>query len=302
MANKPKSVDPAEAALSAVEEALKIDFAADEAEAKAPEPTVDERIAEEETVPAAPAAANAAADENAEVELTPRAKRRARRTARPANDAQDNRLPANDDRRTVGNLIYALQRRPSGLPIYVAFLLSVLWIGAGAAFGFALWGSEIRAIQSLEALRNAPHLVALGIAIVVPVLFFLVMGALIRRTQEMRLVSRAMTEVAVRLAEPESVAKESVISVSQAIRREVTAMGDGIERALARASELEVMVHNEVASLERSYNDNELRIRGLIEELVSQRESVVNNAERVRSAIDEAHKGMSLDLSNLGER
>ena len=29
-------------------------------------------------------------------------------------------------------------------------------------------------------------------------------------------------------------------------------MGDGIERALARASELEVLVHNEVASLERS--------------------------------------------------
>ena len=37
-------------------------------------------------------------------------------------------------------------------------------------------------------------------------------------------------------------------------------MGDGIERAIARASELEVLVHNEVSSLERSYNDNELKI------------------------------------------
>ena len=53
-----------------------------------------------------------------------------------------------------------------------------------------------------------------------------------------------------------------MVTVSQAIRREVAAMGDGIERALARASELEVLVHNEVASLERSYTDNELRVRG----------------------------------------
>ena len=75
------------------------------------------------------------------------------------------------------------------------------------------------------------------------------------------MVSRTMTEVALRLAEPENIAKESVVTVSQAIRREVAAMGDGIERALARASELEVLVHNEVASLERSYTDNELRVR-----------------------------------------
>ena len=50
-----------------------------------------------------------------------------------------------------------------------------------------------------------------------------------------------------------------MVSVGQAIRREVAAMGDGVERALARAGELETLVHNEVASLERAYSDNELR-------------------------------------------
>ena len=108
----------------------------------------------------------------------------------------------------------------------------------------------------------------------------------------------AMTEVALRLAEPEDMAKESILSVGQAIRREVAAMGDGIERAIARASELEVLVHNEVSSLERSYNDNELKIRALIEELVSQRESIVMNAERVRETIAGAHENFASQLSD----
>ncbi|WP_163609200.1 hypothetical protein, partial [Klebsiella pneumoniae] len=76
-------------------------------------------------------------------------------------------------------------------------------------------------------------------ALLLPVIFFFVMGGLIRRTQEMRMVARGMSEVAIRLAEPETIARESVVSVGQAIRREVAAMGDGVERALARANELE---------------------------------------------------------------
>ena len=65
-----------------------------------------------------------------------------------------------------------------------------------------------------------------------------------RRANEMRLTARSMTEVAIRLAEPETVATEQVVSLSQAIRREVASLGDGIERALARASELETIKAN----------------------------------------------------------
>ena len=83
----------------------------------------------------------------------------------------------------------------------------------------------------------------------------------------MRLIAQSMAEVAMRLAEPETVAREFIVSVGQAIRREVAAMGDGVERALARAAELEALVHNEVSALERAYNDNEVRIRGLLEDL-----------------------------------
>jgi len=73
----------------------------------------------------------------------------------------------------------------------------------------------------------------------------------------MRLIAQSMASVALRLSEPEEIARDSVVTVGQAIRREVAAMGDGVERALARAAELEALVANEVSALERAYNDNE---------------------------------------------
>jgi len=79
-------------------------------------------------------------------------------------------------------------------------------------------------------------------------------------------------------------------------------MGDGIDRALARASELEIMVHNEVSLLERSYSENELRIRSIVEDLTSQREAIVNNADRVRSAIVVAHEDLTLALGTVAGR
>ena len=55
--------------------------------------------------------------------------------------------------------------------------------------------------------------------------------------------------------------------VGQAVRREVAAMGEGIERTLARAVELETLVHTEVNELERAYAQNETRIRSLVDGL-----------------------------------
>ena len=73
-------------------------------------------------------------------------------------------------------------------------------------------------------------------------------------------------------------------------------MGDGVERALARASELEALVQSEVAALERTYSDNEVRIRGLLQELASQRDTLVGQAEQVRSAINNVQIDLTQDL------
>ena len=144
-------------------------------------------------------------------------------------------------------------------------------------------------------------MVGLASAIVVPVIFFFVLAHMFRRSQDMRLVAETMAEVAMRLAQPETAAREQIVTVGQAIRREVAAMGDGVERALARAAELEALVHNEVSALERAYNDNEVRIRDLLSELTNQRETLVNQAEQVRNAIASVHLDLSHDITSVGD-
>ena len=137
---------------------------------------------------------------------------------------------------------------------------------------------------------------------VIPVLGFFAIATLIRRAQDLRNAATAVTQAAIRLAEPETTASEKVASVGQAVRREVNALGDGLERALSRAGELEVMIHNEVTALERTYSDNESRMRALIQELASQREAVITNTERVREAITESHTGLVFDLDMICQR
>ncbi len=84
--------------------------------------------------------------------------------------------------------------------------------------------------------------------------------------------------------------------IGQAVRREVAAMGEGIERTLARAVELETLVHSEVNQIERSYSENEARIRSLVDGLGSEREAVVTHAERVRASITGAHETLKDEI------
>ena len=144
-------------------------------------------------------------------------------------------------------------------------------------------------------------MIGLGAAALLPIIFFFGVAHMAWRAQELRLIAQSMAQVAMRLAEPESVARDSIVTVGQAIRREVAAMGDGVERALARASELEALVQNEVAALERTYSDNEVRIRSLLQDLANQRDTLVGQAEQVRSAINNVHIDLTQDLSTISD-
>jgi hypothetical protein len=62
-------------------------------------------------------------------------------------------------------------------------------------------------------------------------------------------------------------------------------MNDAISRALGRAGELEAMVHNEVTLLERSYEENERKIRGLIQELSGERHALVNTSDTITESL-----------------
>jgi hypothetical protein len=289
MAKNPrKSQDPTQAALSAIEEALQMggdapagDTAPDRS-AAADEPRRNPR--------------ESAAPSGSFIDEPPSIRRR------PPVGRRAAQAPANDDRQSVGQILGALHARPPRTAIYIAAIASAWWVVMALVIGYSRSYQDIARTSGLLDLLDLPYFWLFFATLVLPPVLFFTIAAMVRRTQEMRLVSRAMTEVTLRLAEPEGVSTDAVVSVSQAIRREVAALGDGIERAIARASELETMVRNEVATLERAYDENELRVRALVDELQSERDAIVSHGTRLREAIGGAHESFSFDVEGVATR
>src|SRR5262249_15251666 len=269
MANNPKKVkDPTEVALSAIQEALNISDTTGDASRNA--------VRDDVAPPGPPAAtfdeptfeAHPGADLPVFQPIEERTKRR----------------PANDDRETIGQILQAIQKgRPARNVYTLATLFAGIWlIGCGLLTVSFLPSLQASIGQGSGGVLMLAGLTALFFA---PVLLLYFLASLAWRGQELRMIAQSMAQVAIRYSEPENSASDSMVSVGQAIRREVAAMGDGIERAIARAGELESLVANEVAALERAYTDNEVRIRALLQDIAHQRDNLVGQAEQVRSAI-----------------
>ena len=292
-----KMKDPAEAALTAVEQALNLDEVINLQPA-------DRSDASKLDVPKLPDIDDHDFTKGAFTDVEMRAPKE-RYNPRDLDEtrsgfvAPDRAAVANDDRQNVGVMLQALQVRPSGRAYNVATLFSLLWIAGGA---YSLYSQGITTPEQLLAAYTPAQLSVAALVLFAPIILFFIAAMLTVRSQEMKQVARAVGEVAVRLAQPENFSTDAVLSVSQAVRREIAAVGDGVERALARAGELETLVRSEISTLERAYSDNEIRIRSLIDELVTQRESIVTNAERVRTAITGSHQHLTQDLDEAAER
>ena len=279
MANTPqKTKDATEEALSAIQEALSI---------RAPEPRTGAPYGSAAEADASNPPASATSSDLFQQDAA---------GGWPAGDTTPRRA-ANDDRAGIGQILQTLRHRTARAPYVAAAIVGFIWAAGGIAIA-TLYSSEI---HTASAGTGFAAMVAITAAIAVPVTFFFLLAHMFNRAQDMRVVAESMAEVAMRLAQPETVARESIVTVGQAIRREVAAMGDGVERALARAAELEALVHNEVSALERAYNDNEVRIRDLLTELSNQRETLVNQAEQVRNAIASVHLDLAHDITSVGD-
>ncbi len=250
-----------------------------------PPPPSPVELPDEETSPPEESLLEAPTEQPADEEDAPEAGTPRRRMARrrPAGPSR-NRIAANDDGPSIGGLIFALQQKPSNAPFKYAAIASAVWTVIGGAFAIASITSNSSG-ASWFALLGQPSTFLFFTAIVVPVGLLWLMALLAWRTEELRLRSSTMTEVAIRLAEPDRLAEQNAASLGQAVRRQVGFMNDAVSRALGRAGELEAMVHNEVSVLERSYEDNERKIRGLISELSGERHALVNTSDRVSESL-----------------
>lgn len=134
--------------------------------------------------------------------------------------------------------------------------------------------------------------------LVLPPLLFFLCAVLYVRSQSIKHTIEMMNFMVARLSQPESLAMDSVTTLSQAVRREVAAIGDGVERALARVGEFETMIRAEIGMLERAYADGEQRIHMLADKLALQKEEVVLTTEDLRTSMVELHKSLTHDLED----
>lgn len=210
----------------------------------------------------------------------------ARRVARrrPAGPVRG-KIAANDDVPSIGGLIYALEQKPSAKVFRAAAIASGVWAVLGVAFAVLTLAPQWNEAASLTSLLLQPVAFYTTAAIVVPIAIVWLLALLNWHIASLALKSSTMTEVAIRLAEPDKTAEQSVASLGQAVRRQVSFMNDAVSRALGRAGELEALVHNQVADLERSYEENERRIRSLIQELTGERHALLNTSTSVTDTL-----------------
>lgn len=252
-------------------------------------------------------ATNASSKSSVEPQKKTRASARARRNAakaeQPVKFPSDPRralsAAANDDEPFAAALIEGLRRTPTSGPLYTAAILTVVWMFIGIVFILSEFGERIAIADSFISLLSEPNFLVACVVIFLPVPFFWTIAYMIRRTKELRLMAQAMLQTSLRLAQPETFTREAVTSVGQAIRGEVAAMSDGIERALARAGELEVLVSNEVTALERSYSDNEDRMKKLVMTIESERGAMNSLTENIHNELEPILTRLGQEASSL---
>ena len=241
MADRKQSESADRAAYRALEEALRLEAA----DAQQTRPNAEK----------APSSAEANVSETPKQRASePQQRPRDAETARPAasdNMARNPALEAANDasRRNPAAILKSLEAGSLRSALGNALLISVFWIIGGVGLAQLLFGDQISQASSVAGLVAAPGVLAIAIGIIVPVLLFFAFAILMARAHDMRNAARSMAEVALRLAEPETVASERIMTVGQAVRREVSALNEGIERTIARATELETLVHSEVNAL-----------------------------------------------------
>src|SRR5229473_2590336 len=180
-------------------------------------------------------------------------------------DDRDVVRAANDDRESIGQIMQSLQRRPARTPFVIASLFTALWTIAALAL---IYGFSEQLGEMSSGAGWTPTAIGLAGAFGAPIVFFYALANMMARLNELRIVSSSMAEATLRFAEPEIVARDAIVTIGQAIRREVAAMGDGVERTLARAAELETLV---------------------------------SQAEQVRNAITNVHLDLSHDITTVSE-
>ena len=109
-----------------------------------------------------------------------------------APDVAGRRIPANDDEPTSAALRQVIRGKSSKIPFMVAFVLSLIWLGFGAAYLWGYYGPELIKSGDLATLLDAPQIAAIFVVAFLPISFFFSVAYMVWRAQQMNLASNAL--------------------------------------------------------------------------------------------------------------
>lgn len=200
--------------------------------------------------------------------------------------------PANDDQ-NKSRAHQILRSKPYSRLYWSTTALSAIWAIGGVITASHISPNGIRSLSSIGSFLSTTTGAGVLAGTALPILMFWGFAQLTKRAKELQSVVKSMAETALQLSAPKQTPETPVHELAKSVREEVAAMEDGIGRTLARAAELEALVHGEVQNLERAYAENETRIHKLINELSDEREAIQGHADRVKMTLHNSRDELS---------
>lgn len=208
---------------------------------------------------------------------------------------------ANDDIAHAAELLEDIKSDSSKKPIVAAFGFTIMWVLLCAAVGIALFNSGLLNLSAMS-ITSLPVLIAIAAVLFIPCILSWGVAVFLFRARELHQISLSLAYTALHLTQPEDMARESVATIGQAVRREVAAMGDGIDRAITRATTLENKFRNEVANIQGFYKNNESIFSKIIGDLEKERDLMSATGDDLEARLPkilDSLKESSFDFSNI---
>jgi len=159
------------------------------------------------------------------------------------------------------------RRRPHMLvSVGLGLVLSVFWVGIGAAFLFGYLGG-----QGLSALPLQTQALSLA-ALLLPPLFFLATAILIARGLALSDTAEEMLAASERLYAVDDHAARSAARLGRAVRRELDGLNAGLDAAFQRLRALETVLENQIAALDEAGARAEVRGEAVAARLAQERD------------------------------
>jgi hypothetical protein len=191
-------------------------------------------------------------------------------------------------------LEYDTRRAGAGIAA-LSWVIAVLWLGAAAAFVYLYVG-----MPAVQAMR--PEMLAgLSIFAVLPAFLILFAGAAAREGARARAQSHVLSAAAEKMLSPAPSAEAAARHLSSAVRSEIASLEAAIDRAMAKAREVEVLVTRQSEAVDGASYAASNSARQVLEGMERERAALLQIAGDLNSQASMIGNSISRHAASISE-